>query len=83
MGEFEKLFHSNSQRILPHRPSVRGRKGGRVERGLTMMRSRSAWLETAVSVDEEDEVGGRSLVRRIRRPELDGGGGGEGSAMVR
>lgn len=44
-----------------------------------MMRSRSAWLETAASEDG-DEAGGRSLGRRTRRPELDGSG--EGSAMV-
>jgi hypothetical protein len=55
----------------------------RVGRGLTMMRSRSAWLDTAADVDGEEEVGARSLVRRMRRPELDGGGGGKGSAMVR
>jgi hypothetical protein len=54
----------------------------RVGRGLTMMRSRSAWLDTAADVEGE-EVGARSLVRRMRRPELDGGGGGKGSAMVR
>jgi hypothetical protein len=46
-----------------------------------MMRSRSAWLETAADVEEGEGVGGRSLLRRMRRPELDGGGGGD--AMVR
>lgn len=52
-----------------------------------MMRSRSAWVETAAAAAAaaagvgEEEEGGRSLVRRMRRAELDGGG--EGSAMVR
>lgn len=50
-----------------------------------MMRSRSAWVETAAAAAAagvgEEEEGGRSLARRMRRAELDGGG--EGSAMVR
>jgi len=43
-----------------------------------MIRSRSAWLETAA---DGGEAAGRSLDRRIRRPAL--AGGGDGSAMVR
>jgi hypothetical protein len=44
-----------------------------------MMRSRSAWLETAAVGGGEGA--GRSFDRRIRRPAFDTGGG-EGSAMV-
>lgn len=50
-------------------------------RGLTIMRSRSACLETTAGAEGE-EVAVRSLARRMRRPEL-GGGGGEGFAMAR
>jgi hypothetical protein len=46
---------------------------------LTMMRSRSVWLETVEPAVGGGEGDGRSLDRRIRRPAFDAGG--EGSAM--
>ena len=47
---------------------------------LTMMQSRSAWLETAAVGGGEGA--GRSFDRRIRRPAFDAGCG-EGSAIVK